>query len=166
MTSLGTLLVAATGRGVCAVTLGEDATALEAALEREYPAATRTRVTNASSALGGWVAEIVAAVDGKRERASVPIDVQASAFQWKVWRELQKIPFGERRSYGAIASAIGSAKAVRAVASACASNRVAVLVPCHRVVRSDGGLSGYRWGVERKRKLLEKERALRDEGTS
>lgn len=166
MTSLGTLLVAATERGVCAVTLGEDATALEAALEREYPAATRTRATNASSALGGWVAEIVAAVDGKREQASVPIDVRASAFQWKVWRELQKIPFGETRSYGEIASAIGSAKAVRAVASACASNRVALVVPCHRVVRSDGGLSGYRWGVERKRKLLENERARRDEGTS
>ena len=166
MTSLGILLVAATERGVCAVTLGDDATALEAALEREYPAATRTRATDASSALGGWVGEIVAAVDGKHERASVPIDVRASAFQWKVWRELQKIPFGETRSYGEIASAIGSAKAVRAVASACASNRVAVVVPCHRVVRSDGGLSGYRWGVERKRKLLENERALRDEGTS
>lgn len=165
-TSLGTLLVAATERGVCAVTLGDDAAVLEAALEREYPAATRTRVANASSALGGWVAEIVAAVDGKRARADVPVDVQASAFQWKVWRELQKIPFGETRSYAEIASAIGSAKAVRAVASACANNRVAVVVPCHRVVRSDGGLSGYRWGVERKRKLLENERALRDEGTS
>jgi AraC family transcriptional regulator of adaptative response/methylated-DNA-[protein]-cysteine methyltransferase len=165
-TSLGTLLVGATERGVCAVTLGDDAAVLEAALEREYPAAMRTRVANASSALGGWVAEIVAAVDGKRAGADVPIDVQASAFQWKVWRELQKIPFGETRSYAEIASAIGSAKAVRAVASACANNRVAVVVPCHRVVRSDGGLSGYRWGVERKRKLLENERALRDDGTS
>ena len=165
-TSLGTLLVAATERGVCAVTLGDDATALEAALEREYPAATRTRVNSATSPLGGWVAEIAAAVDGERAQPDVPIDVQASAFQWKVWRELQKIPFGETRSYREIASAIGSAKAVRAVASACANNRVAVVVPCHRVVRSDGGLSGYRWGVERKRKLLENERALRDEGTS
>ena len=165
-TSLGTLLVAATERGVCAVTLGDDATSLEEALEREYPAATRMRVANASSSLGGWVAEIAAAVDGERARPEVPIDVQASAFQWKVWRELQKIPFGETRSYGEIASAIGSAKAVRAVASACANNRVAIVVPCHRVVRSNGGLSGYRWGVERKRKLLENERALKDEGTS
>jgi AraC family transcriptional regulator of adaptative response/methylated-DNA-[protein]-cysteine methyltransferase len=165
-TSLGTLLVAATERGVCAVTLGDDATSLEEALEREYPAATRTRVADPSSSLGTWVAKIAAAVDGERARPDVPIDVQASAFQWKVWRELQKIPFGETRSYGEIASAIGSAKAVRAVASACANNRVAVVVPCHRVVRSDGGLSGYRWGVERKRKLLENERAMRDEGTS
>lgn len=165
-TSLGSLLVAATDRGVCAVTLADDATSLEAALEREYPAATRTRVADPSSSLGGWVAKIVAAVDGESARPDVPIDVQASAFQWKVWRELQKIPFGETRSYGEIANAIGSAKAVRAVANACANNRVAVVVPCHRAVRLDGGLGGYRWGLERKRKLLENERALRDEGTS
>jgi AraC family transcriptional regulator of adaptative response/methylated-DNA-[protein]-cysteine methyltransferase len=162
-TSLGTLLVAATERGVCAVTLGDDVTSLEEALAREYPAATRTRVADPSSALGTWVAQIAAAVDGERSRADVPIDVQASAFQWKVWRELQKIPFGETRSYGEIANAIGSSKAVRAVASACANNRVAIVVPCHRAVRLDGGLGGYRWGLERKQKLLENERAMRDE---
>jgi len=165
-TSLGSLLVAATDRGVCAVTLGDDATSLEEALEREYPAATRARLADPLSPLGGWVAQIAAAVDGESARPDVPIDVQASAFQWKVWRELQKIPFGETRSYGEIANAIGSAKAVRAVASACANNRVAVVVPCHRAVRLDGALGGYRWGLERKRKLLENERATRDEGTS
>jgi AraC family transcriptional regulator of adaptative response/methylated-DNA-[protein]-cysteine methyltransferase len=167
-TSLGILLVGATTRGVCAVTLGEDAGALEAALAEEYPAATRARVTAPSSSLASWVEEIVAAMDGARARSDIPIDVQASAFQWKVWRELQKIPLGETRSYSEIASAIGSPKAVRAVASACASNHVAVVVPCHRAVRLDGGLGGYRWGVERKKRLLEKERVIRgkEESTS
>jgi AraC family transcriptional regulator, regulatory protein of adaptative response / methylated-DNA-[protein]-cysteine methyltransferase len=165
-TSLGALLVAATERGVCAVTLGDDATRLEAALELEYPAATRTRLTTPSSSLGAWVADVVAAVDGERARPEIPIDVAASAFQWKVWRELQKIPFGETRSYGEIAKAIGSPKAVRAVASACANNPVSVIVPCHRVIRLDGGLGGYRWGLERKKRLLEKERAMRGKQTS
>jgi AraC family transcriptional regulator of adaptative response/methylated-DNA-[protein]-cysteine methyltransferase len=165
-TSLGTLLVAATERGVCAVTLGDDAKSLESALELEYPAATRTRLTAPASSLGVWVSEIVAAVEGERPQSDVPIDVQASAFQWKVWRELQKIPFGETRSYGEIASAIGSPKAVRAVANACANNRVAVVVPCHRVIRLDGGPGGYRWGLERKKRLLEQERATREKQTS
>ena len=165
-TSLGTLLVGATARGVCAVTLGDDAGALEAALAEEYPAATLARVRAPSSSLAAWVEEIVAIMDGGSARPDVPIDVQASAFQWKVWRELQKIPLGETRSYSEIASAIGSPKSVRAVASACASNRVAVVVPCHRAVRLDGGLGGYRWGVERKRRLLERERATREKRTS
>ena len=164
--SLGALLVAATDRGVCAVTLGDDARSLESALAEEYPAATRERVTAPSSSLGVWVAEIIAALDGGRARPDVPLDLQASAFQWKVWRELQKIPFGETRSYSEIASAIGSPKAARAVASACANNRVALLVPCHRVVRRGGELGGYRWGIERKRRLLEKERSARESGTS
>ncbi|HCU11285.1 MAG TPA: bifunctional DNA-binding transcriptional regulator/O6-methylguanine-DNA methyltransferase Ada [Gemmatimonadetes bacterium] len=165
-TSLGTLLVGATDRGVCAVTLGNDAKTLEAALEQEYPAATRTHVATPSSSLSGWVAEIIEAVDSDRVRLDIPFDIQASAFQWKVWHELQKIPFGETRSYGEIATAIGSPKAVRAVASACANNRAAVVIPCHRVVRQSGALGGYRWGLERKRRLLEKERAIREEGTS
>jgi AraC family transcriptional regulator of adaptative response/methylated-DNA-[protein]-cysteine methyltransferase len=126
----------------------------------------RTRLTTPSSSLGIWVAEIVAAMDGERARPDVPIDVEASAFQWKVWRELQKIPFGETRSYGEIASAIGSPKAVRAVGNACANNRVAVVVPCHRVVRLDGAPGGYRWGPDRKKSLLERERATREKQTS
>jgi len=165
-TSLGSLLVGATDRGVCAVTLGNDAKVLETALEREYPAATRTHVGTPSSSLALWVAEIIEAVDSDRTRLDIPLDIQASAFQWKVWRELQKIPFGETRSYSAIAKAIGSPKAVRAVASACANNRVSVVIPCHRVVRQTGELGGYRWGIERKRRLIEKERATREKGTS
>ena len=165
-TSLGALLVGATDRGVCAVTLGDSAENLEAALKREYPAAALTRVAASTSALGVWVEEIVEAIDGAGSRPDVPIDVQASAFQWKVWRELQKIPFGETRSYGEIADAIGSPKAVRAVASACANNRVAVVIPCHRVVRQSGSLGGYRWGVARKEQLLAKERAMREQSTS
>ena len=159
-------IVAATDRGVCSVKLGDDAKNLEAALEREYPAATRTRVAAPTSSLGVWVQEIIDAIDGRVMRPDVPIDVQASAFQWKVWRELQKIPLGETRSYAEIAGAIGSPKAARAVASACANNRVAVIIPCHRVVRQSGALGGYRWGVARKQRLLAKERATREESTS
>ena len=165
-TSLGTLLVGATDRGVCAVTLGNDAKTLEAALELEYPAATRKHVATPSNSLALWVAEIIEAVDSDRVRLDIPLDIQASAFQWRVWRALQQIPFGETRSYSEIATAIGSPKAVRAVASACANNRAAVVIPCHRVVRQTGELGGYRWGIERKRQLLAKERATTEETTS
>ena len=165
-TSLGFLLVGATDRGVCAVTLGNDVKSLEGALELEYPAATRTHVSHPSSSLNAWVADIIEAVDSDRVRLDIPFDIQASAFQWKVWRELQKIPFGETRSYGEIATAIGSPKAVRAVASACANNRAAVIIPCHRVVRQNGELGGYRWGLERKQLLIEKERAMSEKSTS
>ena len=165
-TSLGSLLVGATNRGVCAVTLGDNAEVLEAALEREFPAASRARLTEPWSALRNWVDAVVATVEGDESRPDIPLDVQASAFQWKVWRELQKIPFGETRSYSDIANAIGSPTAVRAVASAIAHNRVAVVIPCHRVVRQSGSLGGYRWGLERKRKLLAKERTTSAGGTS
>jgi AraC family transcriptional regulator of adaptative response/methylated-DNA-[protein]-cysteine methyltransferase len=165
-TSLGTLLVGATDRGICAVTLGDDARTLEDALEREYPAATRARISDPGDSLRRWVEDIVALVDGESAKVELPLDVQASAFQWKVWNELQRIPFGETRSYSEIADAIGSPKAVRAVASACANNRVAVVIPCHRVVRQTGSLGGYRWGIERKEQLLAKERATRGNTTS
>jgi AraC family transcriptional regulator of adaptative response/methylated-DNA-[protein]-cysteine methyltransferase len=112
------------------------------------------------------VKEIVAAVEGDRGTDGIPVDIQASAFQWKVWRELQKIPLGETRSYTEVARAIGSPKAVRAVAGACARNKVAVLIPCHRVIGQGGALGGYRWGVERKKRLLAKERATRRDRTS
>lgn len=165
-TSLGALLVGATERGICAVTLGDDATTLESALAKEYPAATRSRVTAPSSVLSAWVAEILETLDGERARADIPFDLQASAFQLKVWRELQKIPFGETRSYSEIASALGSPRATRAVASACANNRLAVVIPCHRVITRSGELGGYRWGLERKQRLLDKERRARESGTS
>ncbi|MGH7605370.1 MAG: methylated-DNA--[protein]-cysteine S-methyltransferase [Gemmatimonadaceae bacterium] len=161
-TSLGALLVAATSPGICAVTLGTDAKTLEALLAREYPAATRRAVSRASSPLGSWVNEIVAAVEGESADLIMPIDVRASAFQRKVWRELQKIPFGETRTYTEIAESIGSPQGVRAVATACARNRVAIVIPCHRVVRRDGELGGYRWGMERKECLIDTERAARE----
>lgn len=165
-TSLGVLLVAATERGVCAVKIGDSEKRLEEALTHEYPAAERKRAAAPSSELQAWVDAVVAAIDGGSARTDVPLDVQASAFQWKVWRELQRIPFGQTRSYSEIAQAIGSPRAVRAVASACANNRVALLIPCHRVIRQSGDLGGYRWGLERKRKLLEKERAAGERATS
>jgi len=165
-TSLGLLLVAATERGVCAVKLGDNEEHLEQALTSEYPAAERRRVATPSSELQMWVDAVVAAIDGGSVRSDIPLDVQASAFQWKVWRELQRIPLGQTKSYSEIAQAIGSPRAVRAVASACANNRVALLIPCHRVIRQSGDLGGYRWGLDRKRKLLEKERAAGERVTS
>jgi AraC family transcriptional regulator, regulatory protein of adaptative response / methylated-DNA-[protein]-cysteine methyltransferase len=157
--SLGVLLVGATERGVCSVTIGDTQRDVEDALANEYPAAERRRLSVAEGDLHAWVQAVVAAVEGDRAGNDVPIDVQASTFQWKVWRELQKIPLGQTRSYSDIAAAIGAPRAVRAVASACANNRVALLIPCHRVIRQSGDLGGYRWGLDRKKRLLEKERA-------
>lgn len=153
-TPLGRLLVAATGRGVCAVTLGDNDAALEAALRREYPRAT---IEPAGEGLREWVEAIVAYLEGARPRLPLPLDLPATDFQRRVWQALQEIPYGATRSYRELAEAIGAPTAARAVARACASNRVALLIPCHRVVRGDGDLSGYRWGRERKRKLLELE---------
>src|SRR5256714_15695943 len=165
-TALGSLLVGATNRGVCSITLGDNPELLEAALEQEYPAATRTRLSEPWSALRTWVESVIATVEGEQGHSDIPLDIQASAFQWKVWRELQKIPFGETRSYSEIANAIGSPKSVRAVANAIAHNRAAVVIPCHRVITQTGALGGYKWGVERKRSLLAKERANRGNSTS
>ncbi|MGH7651011.1 MAG: bifunctional DNA-binding transcriptional regulator/O6-methylguanine-DNA methyltransferase Ada [Gemmatimonadaceae bacterium] len=165
-TSLGALLVAATTVGICAVTLGANSKTLEGALAQEYPAATRRAVDRAASPLGKWVDEIVAAVEGESTTLTMPLDVRASTFQRRVWRELRKIPFGETRTYTEIAESIGSPQAARAVATACASNRVAIVIPCHRVVRRDGELGGYRWGVQRKERLIATERAERDRRTS
>src|SRR5256885_11113839 len=141
-TSLGSLLVGATNRGVCAITLGDNADMLEAALEQEYPAATRKRLTEPWSALRTWVDSVIATVEGEGESAEIPLDIQASTFQWKVWRELQKIPFGETRSYSDIANSIGAPSSVRAVANAIAHNRAAVVIPCHRVITQSGSLGG------------------------
>jgi AraC family transcriptional regulator of adaptative response/methylated-DNA-[protein]-cysteine methyltransferase len=157
-TALGWLLVAATVRGVCAVTLGDDAESLERDLAAEYPRASLVNDHLAGHAFATWVDAIVTYVDLNGGTPALPLDVQATAFQWRVWRALQEIPLGETRSYTQVAEAIGSPSAVRAVASACASNRVALVIPCHRVVRSDGSVSGYRWGPGRKRQLLDRER--------
>jgi AraC family transcriptional regulator of adaptative response/methylated-DNA-[protein]-cysteine methyltransferase len=152
---LGRLLVGATDRGVSAVSLGETDAELEAALRAEYPAAD---IRHDDADLHGWVAGILAHLNGQRPRLDLPLDVQATAFKRRVWETLRAIPYGSTRSYADVARAIGQPSAVRAVAHACATNPVAVVVPCHRVVRSDGSLAGYRWGVDRKQQLIERER--------
>ena len=152
--ALGRLLVAGTAKGICAVMLGDADETLEQALHADYPRAT---ITADASAFTPWVRGIVAHLEGRRPHLDLPLDVQGTAFQWKVWRYLQSIPYGETRSYSAVASAIGAPSSVRAVARACATNKVGLLIPCHRVVGKDGALTGYRWGVDWKKKLLQKE---------
>ena len=154
--SLGLLLVAVTERGICSVSLGDDEASLVAALRAELPAAELVRASDARDRL---VDAVVAHVEGTASGEELPFDVRATAFQWQVWRALQRIPEGATRSYQEIARELGRPSAARAVARACASNRVAVLIPCHRVVRGDGALGGYRWGVARKAALLAREGA-------
>jgi AraC family transcriptional regulator, regulatory protein of adaptative response / methylated-DNA-[protein]-cysteine methyltransferase len=153
---LGRLLVAGTEKGVCSVCIGEVDTNLEAALFKEYPAA--EVMHDSSSILSEWVNALLEHLQGQQPHLALPIDVQATAFQWKVWKELQAIPYGETRSYGEIARALGDTKKARAVAQACATNPVALVIPCHRVVRENGEAGGYRWGRERKQQLLQQER--------
>jgi AraC family transcriptional regulator of adaptative response/methylated-DNA-[protein]-cysteine methyltransferase len=156
--TLGLLLVAVTERGVCSVSLGDDEASLVAALHAEYPGAELARASDARDRL---VDAVVAHVEGHGGADELPIDVRATAFQWQVWRALRRIPEGATKSYQAVATELGRPGAARAVARACASNRVAVLIPCHRVVRGDGELGGYRWGIARKAALLAREGARR-----
>jgi len=142
--SLGRLLVAATERGVCAIFLGDVDATLERQLAEEFPAA---RLTRDDGAIGAWASAVVDRVDRADERAAVPLDLQGTAFQLRVWRALQDIPLGATRSYGQLAAEIGRPSAVRAVARACATNHVSVVVPCHRVIGARGDVGGYRWGV-------------------
>jgi len=151
---LGRLLVAATERGVCFVSLADSDAMLEAALAREYPAAT---IARADAQLGAWIDAVVRHLGGDHN-IDLPLDVQATAFQWRVWEALKAIPYGDTRSYGEVAAALGDRNAARAVARACATNPVALVIPCHRVVREGGEMGGYRWGADRKRALLERER--------
>jgi AraC family transcriptional regulator of adaptative response/methylated-DNA-[protein]-cysteine methyltransferase len=152
---LGRLLVAATERGVCSVAMGDSDEALEQALRREFAAAT---IKRDPSTLAAWTAAIVAHLEGKRPRLELPLDIQATAFQWQVWQALASIPYGETRTYKDVAREIGRPSAVRAVARACATNPVALAIPCHRVVPASGDAGGYRWGTARKKKLLGGER--------
>ena len=154
-TPLGRLLVAATTRGICFVSLGDDDTATEQSLRAEFPAAELRRDDDV---LGAWVAAIARHLGGTETRLDLPLDVRATAFQRRVWEALRAIPYGETRTYGQIAQELGQPTAARAVARACATNPVALVVPCHRVVGEGGDLRGYRWGVERKRSLLDQER--------
>lgn len=153
--SLGYLLVAATDRGVCAVYLGDSEDELTAMLEREYPAAT---LNTDDDGIQGWVEPVLAHIAGEQPRLDLPLDVQGTAFQRRVWEVLREIPYGATSSYAEIAERIGQPTATRAVARACAANRAAMVVPCHRVIGRDGRLSGYRWGTERKQALLARER--------
>ncbi|MDE3156386.1 MAG: bifunctional DNA-binding transcriptional regulator/O6-methylguanine-DNA methyltransferase Ada [Acidobacteriota bacterium] len=152
---LGRLLVAATSRGVCAIKLGDSDTALERELRHEFPAAA---IRADAGALSGQVRAVLAHLEGRRPALDLPLDLRATAFQWQVWRQLRAIPRGTTRSYGEIAAAIGRPGAARAVARACASNPVALAIPCHRVVPATGGTGGYRWGVQRKKTILEREK--------
>ncbi len=154
---LGRLLVAATDRGISALYIGESDAKLESELRKEYPRAELHHDGRGPQALEGWVAKIIAHLRGKEPHLDLPTDVQATAFQRRVWEELRRIPYGVTRTYTQVARAIGRPTAIRAVARACATNPVSVVVPCHRVVREDGNLAGYRWGLSRKQALLEKE---------
>jgi AraC family transcriptional regulator of adaptative response/methylated-DNA-[protein]-cysteine methyltransferase len=159
--SLGRLLVAATNRGVCSVALGDSDAALISALFTEYPnASIDSQDTAISPSLNLWLNQVLELVAGKTPNAELPLDIQATAFQWRVWEELRRIPLGETRSYQEIAAAIDKPKAVRAVARACASNHAAIVIPCHRVIREDKSLGGYRWGLKRKEELLQREGAI------
>ncbi len=152
---LGRMLIAATDKGICAIQFADSDDELQQGLMREFPFAVRRRD---DAALAEWKTSLGRLIQGQEVPSSLPLDIRATAFQRRVWEYLQQIPRGETRSYSAVAKKIGMPKATRAVARACAMNPVAVAIPCHRVVREDGDLGGYRWGVERKEQLLEMEK--------
>jgi AraC family transcriptional regulator of adaptative response/methylated-DNA-[protein]-cysteine methyltransferase len=156
-TPLGFALVAATSRGICMTALGDDREALIAAMRRRFPAA---EIVADDAGLEDWANRIVGFITHPDRALDLPLDIQGTAFQAQVWRALQKIPVGKTATYTEIAAALGRPKAVRAVARACAENKLALLIPCHRVIRRDGELGGYRWGLERKRALLAREGAV------
>jgi len=152
--SLGCVLVAATARGVCAILLGDDAEVLEGDLRQRFPRAT----LQSDAGFGAWLDAVIAGIDIPGRGFGLPLDIRGTAFQRLVWEQLRAIPLGETRSYREIAERLGQPRAVRAVAGACKANPLAVAVPCHRVIGSDGALTGYRWGVARKQALLARER--------
>jgi|SRR5579875_653269 AraC family transcriptional regulator of adaptative response/methylated-DNA-[protein]-cysteine methyltransferase len=155
---LGRLLLAGTERGLCAVYLGDSDAQLEAELAKAFPA---TSVRRENAGLSAWMKLLVDHLKGRQPCLDLPLDIQATAFQWRVWQELRTIPYGSTRCYRDIARALGQPNAVRAVARACAANPVSLVIPCHRVVRADGSLGGYRWGLERKQALLAQEKKTR-----
>jgi len=159
--ALGRLLVAATEKGVCSVQLGDAESVLERGLRSQYPEADLERDDRS---LRPTLAAILAHLDGAVRQLDLPLDVAGTAFEWRVWKALREIPYGETRSYAQVAAAVGRPGAARAVARACAGNRVALLVPCHRVVRGNGSTGGYRWGEGRKRRLLALEKSASEGG--
>ncbi|ACB95738.1 bifunctional DNA-binding transcriptional regulator/O6-methylguanine-DNA methyltransferase Ada [Beijerinckia indica] len=158
-TSLGSLLVACSAQGVCAIFLGDDPEALVHELQGRFP---KAHLIGGDEGFEALVAKVVGFVETPARGLDLPLDIRGTAFQHKVWQALCEVPFGETASYTDIARRIGAPKAVRAVAQACAANKIAVAIPCHRILRTDGSLSGYRWGVERKRALLLKEGATKN----
>jgi AraC family transcriptional regulator of adaptative response/methylated-DNA-[protein]-cysteine methyltransferase len=154
--SLGAILVAVGHKGVCAILLGDEAAALLQNLQERFPHA---RLVSAAAKLQGLAAKVIKFIEAPNVGLDVPLDARGTDFQQRVWQALRDIPAGSTASYTDIASRIGAPNSVRAVAHACAANAIAVAIPCHRVVRNDGALSGYRWGVERKRALLAREGA-------
>ena len=154
---MGWLLVAATEKGICSVKLGGSDTELEENLQSEFPSANHQQV---GGHLATWTAEILSYLDGENTGLDLPLDIQATAFRQQVWRMLRTIPYGETRTYQQVAQSLGKDDATRAVGTACGANPVALVIPCHRVLRKDGGLGGYRWGLGRKKSLLEMEQAV------
>jgi AraC family transcriptional regulator of adaptative response/methylated-DNA-[protein]-cysteine methyltransferase len=152
--SFGYVLVAATERGICSAALGDNDEALEASLRQEFPAA---QVQRDDASLEEYKQALVRHLEGHEPQLDLPIDVTATEFQWRVWQALREIPYGETRTYTQVAESIGKPQSVRAVARACATNSLALLIPCHRVLRKDSSPSGYRWVLERKSKLLQHE---------
>ena len=155
-TSLGALLVAASDKGICAILLGEDPEKLLHDLQDQFA---KARLVGGDAKFERLVAKVVGLVEHPEKGLDLPLDIRGTAFQQRVWKALTTIPAGETRSYADIARKIGKPKAVRAVAQACATNKLAIAIPCHRVVKTGGGLSGYRWGVARKQELLAREEA-------
>lgn len=155
---LGQLLVGVTERGICKISLGDTSDELIQLMDKEFALAERILD---DEGVGYWVEKIIAYLEGWQPNLDLPLDIRATAFQLKVWQQLQKIPVGETRTYSDIAEAIGQPTANRAVANACGSNPVALVIPCHRIIRKDRGLGGYRWGISRKEALLEQEKTYR-----
>jgi len=153
----GRLLIGVTERGICAVCLGESDDAVQAAVTRDYPSAV---ITRNDSDLSSWIECFMRYFEGQDFRRDLPIDVQATSFQWRVWKQIQAVPRGSTTTYGKIAAAIGMPDSFRAVARACATNPVLLIIPCHRVIGQDGSMRGYRWGKNRKKELLSLERTI------
>jgi AraC family transcriptional regulator of adaptative response/methylated-DNA-[protein]-cysteine methyltransferase len=153
--SLGAVLVAASAVGICAISLGDDAGVLVRELQDRYPNA---NLAGDDPAFDQWIAAVIGSIEDPNAGMDLPLDIRGTAFQQRVWKALKQIPIGSTSTYAEVAASIGSPTATRAVAQACAANKIALAIPCHRVIRTDGALSGYRWGVERKREMLAKER--------
>ncbi|MGH8171685.1 MAG: bifunctional DNA-binding transcriptional regulator/O6-methylguanine-DNA methyltransferase Ada [Rhodanobacteraceae bacterium] len=163
-TPLGILMIGATDRGICFIQFGANEKELERQLVAEYPEATHAPMPKSQSAtFAEWMRALGAYLEGAKAALDLPLDVRGTAFQMRVWRYLQTIPYGDVQSYSEVARGIGKASAVRAVARACATNTIALAIPCHRVIRGNGELGGYRWGLERKRTLIDCERTTRSQ---